>query len=162
MGWMRQGRHSGGDLPRWSSERSQRPRVLLEHRDPAVLEILSDGLEEEGFEVLHCGGPRPEVGLGRQCPLLRGEACPGVDGADVVVTSLLVEDEEQGRIVVSLNNLPEGPPVLLEATQLQARQRFGPGETPTLRYPFTDAASLAAEIRGLLREREPEPVPLRA
>ena len=156
MRWMRRGRRSGA-VPRWSGGRGPRPRVLLEHRDPAVLEILRDGLEDEGFEVLTCGGPRPEVGPARQCPLLRGEVCPGVEGADVVVTSLLVEDEEQGRIVVSLNNLPHGPPVLLEATELQARQRFGPGETPTLRYPFTDAASLAAEIRGLLRESTPVP-----
>ncbi len=150
MGWMR--RRPRGAPPEWTGAADVRPRVLLEHRDPSVLDILSDGLEDEGFEVLTCGGPRPEVGPGTACPLLSGEACPGVDGADVVVTSLLVEDGEQGRIVVALTNLPEGPPVLLEATSLQAGRRFAPGEAPALRYPFTDAASLAADIRGLLRE----------
>ena len=156
MGWMRRSWRSGA-VPEWSGGRGARPRVLLEHRDPSVLDILGDGLEDEGFEVLTCGGPRPEVGPGTECPLLRGEVCPGVEGADVVVTSLLVEDDEQGRIVVALTNLPEGPPVLLEATSLQAGRRFGPGEAPTLRYPFTDAASLATEIRTLLRDHTPVP-----
>lgn len=144
-------------VPAWTGGRGARPRVLLEHPDPAALRVLGDGLEDEGFDVLTCSGPRPEVGPRKRCPLLRGEACPGADGADVVVTGLLVEDDEQGRIVLALTNLPDGPPVLLEATSLQAQRRFGPGEAPTLHYPFADAHQLAAQIRGLLRDHTPVP-----
>lgn len=150
-------RSRSGVVPAWTGGRGERPRILLEHPDPAALRVLGDGLEDEGFDVLTCGGPRPEVGPEKTCPLLRGKGCPGVDGADVVVTGLLVEDDEQGRIVLALTNLPDGPPVLLEATSLQAQRRFGPGAAPALHYPFADAQVLAAQIRGLLRDHTPVP-----
>lgn len=151
MGTMRR-RNRDGAVPAWTGGRGARPRVLLEHPDPAALRVLGDGLEEEGFEVLSCSGPHPEGGPRKECPLLHGQACPGLDGADVVVTSLRVEDDEQGRIVLALAGMPDGPPVLLEATSLQAEQRFQPDEGPTLTYPFADAHHLAAQIRGVLRD----------
>lgn len=70
---------SGDELPGWPPERSGR-RVLVEGGGgqwPG-----EDEAAAAGFEVLACAGP----GSCRDaCPLLRGERCQLVDGADAVV-----------------------------------------------------------------------------
>lgn len=67
------------DVPGWPPVR-RRPRILLEGgggRWPAEGEA-----EAAGLEVLACEGPGE---CAQRCPVLRGERCPLVEGADAIV-----------------------------------------------------------------------------
>lgn len=77
--------------PRWTGTRVG-VRVLVEHPDPLVRARLERGLKERGYEVLSCAGPRPDHDGAVSCPLLHQEHCPAVDGADVVVNGLRLQD----------------------------------------------------------------------
>jgi hypothetical protein len=69
-----------GQTPRWSTTRT-RPRVVVEAaggRWPA-----GSAVRKAGFDVLAC----PGAGGTTRCPVLDGERCPLVDGADVVITA---------------------------------------------------------------------------
>ena len=68
--------------------RTTKPRVLVENPDRAELLAHADILREAGYDVAVCTGP--DVGRGGRacgCPLLEGERCTLVDGADVVVST---------------------------------------------------------------------------
>jgi hypothetical protein len=69
-----------------SSERiGHSPYLLVEDDDP-VLSLSDFSLfEAAGFKVAHCTGPGATPNV---CPLLHGQFCPVVDGADVVLHGL--------------------------------------------------------------------------
>jgi hypothetical protein len=72
---------------RWSSPAlaGQRPRLLIEDSAPA-LEISDFSVfRDAGLDVAFCSGPGSDPGA---CPLLRGQRCALVDGADVVLHGL--------------------------------------------------------------------------
>jgi RimJ/RimL family protein N-acetyltransferase len=73
---------TAGPVPGWGGDRG-RPRVLIEtDRSRSVLE---EPLQRAGFDIALCNGP---CRSGKVCPVLRGERCPLVEGADVVVVDL--------------------------------------------------------------------------
>lgn len=77
-------------LPVWPLHRKGM-RVLVEHSDPAVRDILARKLTDRGYEVLTCMGPNPQPcdgPLGPPCPLLRQERCPAVNQAEAVICGL--------------------------------------------------------------------------
>lgn len=76
--------------PHWPDGRGG-VRVLVEHSDPVIRDILERGLGDRGYEVLGCAGPRPDVDGAVSCPLLHQEHCPAIDGADIVVNGLRLE-----------------------------------------------------------------------
>lgn len=72
--------------------RGARARVLVEVPDGAELAAHAVVLRDAGYDVAVCTGPsieEPELGSERRmCPLVAGERCRLVDGADVVVSSM--------------------------------------------------------------------------
>jgi hypothetical protein len=70
-----------GRTPRWPGPHD-RPRVLVEV--PGARWHAGNAAVDAGIQVLACPGP---TGSHTRCPALRGERCPLVDGADVVVMS---------------------------------------------------------------------------
>jgi hypothetical protein len=66
-----------------------RPRVLLEHEDPLAASHWALRLARRGYAVGICHGPHD----GAACPLVAGDGCPAVEGADVVVSALSAEHE---------------------------------------------------------------------
>lgn len=106
--------------PEWGTqvgpERAGR-RVLFEHADGAVREVMARELSQLGYDVLTCGGPRDAVG----CPVLQQQPCPAVEGADVVVTGLL--NDERGRFIA--RRIRQHHPdidLIAEATEWTAEQ----------------------------------------
>lgn len=75
-----------GPVPGWPSARD-RPRVLVEV--PGGRWRHTPSLRAAGIDVRGCPGPRGRPG---GCPLLRGEPCPLVEGADLVVHALGADD----------------------------------------------------------------------
>ena len=55
-------------------------RVLVVHHDIDLADQEVDSLRRMGYEPIECSGPS-----GYSCPVLRGEHCPAVDDADVLV-----------------------------------------------------------------------------
>ena len=102
------------DPGRWPT-RSDRPRVLVEDPDGAVLDVCTRFLAREGFDVQVCAGPQ---GMGRrECPLVRGEGCALAAGADVVYTALAGSDPAGVEVVRALRQRYPGTPVVAEVTQ---------------------------------------------
>lgn len=104
--------------PQWLETENRRPRVLVEHPDPAAQDVLARDLRRRGYEALTCGGPRAAGDARARCPLLLGERCPAVDGADVVVSGLPLSGSVERRIVQRLPG--EGRQVIVEASRQQA------------------------------------------
>jgi hypothetical protein len=92
-------------------------RVLVEHPDGAVRSVLEKRLGLLGYDVRTCAGPHD----GADCPLLKQQPCPAVDGADLVVTGLV--DDLCGRLILRRirRRRPELP-VVAEATDQMAEQ----------------------------------------
>jgi hypothetical protein len=84
--WRRHRSAPAGPPGPWNPEGRGR-KILIEHHDGAVRDVLGRNLEVLGFQVRTCGGPDDPVA----CPLLEQGACAAVEGADVVVTGLLID-----------------------------------------------------------------------
>jgi hypothetical protein len=60
-------------------------QLLVESPDPGLAISNFDAFRQAGFEVTVCGGPGLDP---HECPVVRGEACPLMAGADVVLFDL--------------------------------------------------------------------------
>jgi hypothetical protein len=132
--------------------RTDRPRVLVENPDRAELMAHADILREAGYDVAVCSGP--SEGKDRKacgCPLLEGEGCTLVAGADVVVSTASLTGSDD--ILAALRE--EGSlPVVFEVSppDLARYEEMAPSAT-LLPQPVT-AASLE---KAVARARQPEP-----
>jgi hypothetical protein len=92
----------------WYSGRFQhRPRVLVESASTALAISDFSMYEDAGFDVGLCSGPG---GTPEACPLLRGEECAVLAGADVVLHKL---DQRLG-IAAAIRRRRPDVPVLVE------------------------------------------------
>lgn len=73
------------DQRAFRAHHDERPRVVVETTDPALLVADFRFLVDAGFEVACCAGPGADAS---RCPVLRGEACDLVASADVVLHAL--------------------------------------------------------------------------
>ncbi len=102
-----------------------RPRVLVEDDRPALAISDFSAFTQAGFDVAVCSGPSTGPG---GCPLLRGQDCALLTGADVVLHGL---DPRLG-ICAAIQQRHPGLPVLVK----QSREPDGrlaataPGCTP--------------------------------
>lgn len=106
------------DLQPWSYE--DRPRVLIEHRDPDEALELAAALRRAGLTVGICRGPDE---LGREptrCPLHQLEPCIAVEGADVVVSALDLDEVQGIRVLEGLRARYPSVPLVVEVTPGQA------------------------------------------
>lgn len=99
--------------PTWQAS-GPRGRVLVEHPDPRVREAVGQGLTEHGYHVLACGGPSA-VDAVSDCPVLRGQRCPAIDGADAVVVDRRLDEAGQAALVDQITRLHPRRPVVVEA-----------------------------------------------
>lgn len=156
MAWHRRDTAArAGSPPSWPDEHSEGARrVLVEHPEPAARELIARGLRERGYAVVACGGPDGHGDTATdRCPVLHGEPCPGVDGADVVVSSLNLSGQRERTIVRTIAADPASPPVFLEASDWQLANVFGDHADVSHHYPFTSVDQIAAAIEGLVRSR---------
>ena len=127
----------------WSSpgHAGRRPRLLVEDGRPAAWVSDFSLFRDAGFDVAFCSGPE---GAPRDCPLLRGQRCMLVEGADVVLHGL---DPGLGVAAAILHQRPELP-VVVE----QSRERDGTAEPlPAGCVPLGYPCSVRGQIDALLR-----------
>lgn len=129
-------------------------RVLIVHRSEGVTVAEADGLSRLGYEVEMCMGPAYH-----SCPVLRGEPCPAVELADVLVYDAWAtnESESSRRLIEGLRDLyPQTPVVVTVPGMLLAwMETDGPHKvTPLVGVPTTEKLDEAVQ-EALAEARAP-------
>jgi hypothetical protein len=125
--------------------------VLIEEPDGAEAFAYWSLLTDNGYEVEWCPGPgRPSEG---QCPLVSSRHCELVERADVVVSSLGIDNEPSRNVLGALRRLHPETPVIVEASRREFTRRADLFEgNSILRSPVT-AAVLLDSVEGVLADR---------
>lgn len=91
-------------------------RVLLVHHDIDLADQMADSIRRHGYEVEQCSGPSSA-----SCPVMRGEQCPAVEGADVLVYDVWSTTTSDGgkALVEGLRELHPSVPVVLTAPGIE-------------------------------------------
>lgn len=128
----------------WSGPRltGRRPRLLIEDSHPALAISDFSLFRQAGFDVAFCSGPGAEPGA---CPLLRGQPCPVVAGADVVLHGL----DPGLRIAAAIRRQHPQVPVVVE----QPGRAGADGVAPVAAgcVPLAYPCSVPGQIEALLR-----------
>ena len=102
------------DLQPWPYP--ERPRVLIEHPKPDAALELASAIRQAGCTVGICRGPDATADPATRCPLHRLEPCVVVEGADLVVTVLDLEEDEGREVVRGLRTRYPSTPLVVAAT----------------------------------------------
>ena len=91
-------------------------RVLVVHHDIDLADQEVDSLRRLGYEPLECSGPS-----GASCPVLRGEHCPEVHKADVLVYDVWSTTESGGgkSLIEGLREMHPEIPIVLTAPGME-------------------------------------------
>jgi hypothetical protein len=149
-------------------DRTDRPRVLIEHPDGAALWAEAEIMREAGYDVAVCTGPterferRRTFGIRLRtfadeeppgderptgCPLLLQGRCSLVDGADVVVSTT---DLPQSRgILAALSGSRKRGLVVESSQSVLARGDYEIGDATVVEVPVTEGRLLEA-VSGAL------------
>jgi GNAT superfamily N-acetyltransferase len=126
-----------GGPPRWPPQQTGR-RVLLEGGSGHW--PTEDAADAAGYEVIACAGPGT---CPRRCPLLAGEPCPLVDGADAVVMVRSTTGPTWDRIRAAHRDQHPDLPVIVES----GSRSDGPGVVEAVAERLGD---------GVTRSRAPQ------
>jgi DNA-binding NarL/FixJ family response regulator len=102
------------DLQPWAFP--GRPRVLIELPDQDRGLELAAAISRAGCTVGICHGPDATADPATRCPLHRLEPCVAVEGADLVVTALDLDEEEGREVLRGLRTRYPSIPLVVEAT----------------------------------------------
>jgi DNA-binding NarL/FixJ family response regulator len=105
------------DLKPWAFP--ERPRVLIELANEDRGLELAAAISRAGCTVGICRGPEAAADPATRCPLHRLEPCVAVEGADLVVSALDLEEEEGREVLRGLRTRYPSTPLVVEATVRQ-------------------------------------------
>jgi len=91
-------------------------RVLVVHHDIDLADQEVESLRRLGYEPVECAGPS-----GSSCPVLRGEHCPDVHDADVLVYDVWSTAESAGgkTLIEGLREMHPEIPIVLTAPGME-------------------------------------------
>ncbi len=91
-------------------------RVLVVHHDIDIGDQEIDSLRRLGYEPFGCAGPS-----GAPCPVLRGEHCPDIHDADVLVYDVWSTSESAGgrTLIEGLREMHPDIPIVLTAPGME-------------------------------------------
>jgi len=118
-------------------------RLLMESRAPGVDIANFDAFRDAGFDVTVCEGPDESP----DCPLVRGEPCPLVDEADVVLFDL---DDLPARWAV-LDALRASRPALPVVVRAQGPAALGYPGCSTIRTTTSVNGQVSALRKAVMR-----------
>jgi len=134
-------------IPRrtWSSPHpsGRHPRLLIEDSHPALAISDFSLFRDAGFDVAFCSGPGDEPGA---CPLLRGQQCPLVAEADVVLHGL---DPALGIAAAIRRTHPELPVVVEQRHPEAGSADAVPAGCVPLCYPCSVSGQVDAVGRAV-------------
>ena len=125
-------------------------RVLVVHHDIDLADQEVDSLRRLGYEPFECSGPS-----GSPCPVMRGDDCPDVADADVLLYDVWSTTESGGGqiLVENLRRMYPDTPIVLTAPgmELDWVETEGPNKiVPLIGIPT--AQKLDAAIKEALGE----------
>jgi hypothetical protein len=125
--------------------------VLIEEPDGAEAFAYWHLLRDNGYVVEWCPGPKSP--LGGRCPLVSCGHCELVERADVVVSSLGIDNAPSRNVLGALRDLHPEIPVIVGASRREFA-RWAPlfEGNSVLRTPVT-AAALLDSVEGVLAHR---------
>jgi len=128
----------------------QQTKVLVVHHDAGIAEAEATSLRRLGYDIEQCAGPAQAA-----CPVMRGEPCPAVERADVLVYDVWATADSDGgrRLIEELRELYPDVPVVLTAPGMMLNWVETEGAhkvTPLTGVPTS--ARLDAAIREALGE----------
>jgi hypothetical protein len=138
-------------IPRtWSSAcpARRRSRLLIEDGRPALAVSDFSVFRDAGFDVAFCSGPAGDPGA---CPLLRGQRCALVDGADVVLHGL---SPGLGVAAAIRRQRPELPVVVEQPRQQDGTAAPVPAGCLRLGYPCSVRGQADALLRAEAAARD--------
>lgn len=91
------------------------PRVLIENSDRDAALASASALRLAGYAVALCPGPLPS----RRCPLVTGDDCALVRGADAIVSSLGLEQPEGRDVLEALKARAPKTPLVVGTPSVQ-------------------------------------------
>ena len=134
-------------IPRrtWSSPHpsGRHRRLLIEDGHPALAISDFSLFRDAGFDVAFCSGPGDEPGA---CPLLRGQQCPLVTEADVVLHGL---DPALGIAAAIRRQHPELPVVVKQPRPAAGGAGTVPAGCVPLGYPCSVSGQVEAVGRAV-------------
>jgi DNA-binding NtrC family response regulator len=91
-------------------------KVLVVHHDIDLADQEVDSLRRLGYEPVECAGP-----AGFPCPVLRGEHCPQVHEADVLLSDVWSTTESGGgkALIEGLREMHPEIPIILTAPGME-------------------------------------------
>jgi hypothetical protein len=91
-------------------------RVLVVHHDIDLADQEVDSLRRLGYDPIQCSGP-----VGSSCPVLRGEECPDVSHADVLVYDVwsTMESGSGRSLIEGLREMHPEIPIVLTAPGME-------------------------------------------
>ena len=91
-------------------------RVLIVHHDIDLADQEVDSLRRLGYDPIQCSGPSAH-----SCPVLRGEECPDVNNADVLVYDVwsTMESGSGRSLIEGLREMHPEIPIVLTAPGME-------------------------------------------
>ncbi|MGE5287646.1 MAG: hypothetical protein ACM3ML_10670 [Micromonosporaceae bacterium] len=128
---------------------AHRPRVLVESDNPALAISDFSMFQDAGFDVAFCSGPG---GTPEACPLLRGQECAVLTGADAVLHKL---DHRLGIAAAIHRQRPSIPVVVEERRSADGDMPAVPDGCVPLPYPCSVKGQVDALRRALASRGRP-------
>jgi CheY-like chemotaxis protein len=132
-----------------------RPRVLIENADPdRSLELAGEIRRVADCSVRICRGPDAAANPPERCPLHRLEPCIAVEGADLVVTAVDLEQADGRQVLRGLRTRYPSIPLVVEATVDQTLELDELLAGCTVVPVDADAGQLSAAVVAALEHTE--------
>jgi hypothetical protein len=123
----------------------RRPRLLIEDDHPALAISDFSLFEQAGFDVAYCSGPDENL---TGCPILRGQQCRILAGADAVLHGL---DPALGIAAAICRQRPGVPVVAEQPRRADGSLPSAPDGCTSLAFPCSVRGQIDALWRALAR-----------
>jgi hypothetical protein len=121
-------------------------RLLVESPEPGLDISNFDAFGCAGFEVTVCGGPESDA---RECPVVRGDSCPLMSEADVVLFDLDSDPPRRSEVLDAIGATRPDLPIVVRSAEPAA------GGCPTIRPTTSVNGQVSALHKAILRWTSP-------
>jgi hypothetical protein len=133
-----------------AAERRRPPwRLLIESTEPGLDICNFDAFRCAGFEVTVCSGPVTDA---RECPVVRGDSCPLMSEADVVLFDLDSDPPRRSEVLAAMRATRPDLPVVVRSADPAADAARG---WPTIRPTTSVNGQVSALHKAVLRWTSP-------
>ena len=120
-------------------------RLLVESTEPGLDISNFDAFRCAGFEVTVCAGPASEAG---ECPVVRGDSCPLMSEADVVLFDLDSDPPTRSEVLAAMRATRPDLPIVVRSAHPPAEAAAG---CPTIRTTTSVNGQVSALHKAVMR-----------